>query len=169
VHQRPAHGEVAERRGARARHDGQDEALRLQEPHVALQRHVQRDRRDEPPRVGAGLRRDGGVLAEEHEDPAGVRPDEREGDAGQPDHQHRALLVHAQEVVLPRAERLAAQRVQRKRHAGLRRATEEMRIIGEANSKSVSQNNNGWRACVRTMMFKPVALVTEMAREAPAR
>lgn len=111
---------MAERRGAGARRDGQDDALRLQEADVALQRHIGGERRDEPARVRAGLRGDLRVLAEEEQDLAGVRPGERDGDAGEPEHDHRALLVDAEEVLLPRAERLAAKRVQRGRHAGLR-------------------------------------------------
>ena len=66
----------------------------------------------------AGFGSDGAVLAEERQDPAGAGPDEGEGDAGEPDHHHGALLVDAEQVVLPRAERLAAEGVQRRRHAG---------------------------------------------------
>jgi hypothetical protein len=90
-----------------------------------LQRHVHGGRRDEPPRVGAGLGGDARVLlAEEQQDPAGVRPHEGDGDAGEPENKHGALLVDAQQVVLPRAERLPgpAERVQRGRHAGLQQS-----------------------------------------------
>ncbi len=123
AHQRPAHGHVARRRDAAARHHRQHGALRLQEPDVAHQRHERDERRDQPPRVRAGLGGDGRVLAEQEEDLAGAGPDERDGDGGRREHQHGALRVDAEQPVLPRAVRLPAQRVQRARHAELIRSS----------------------------------------------
>lgn len=120
VDERPAHDQVAQRRRAGARHHREHHVLRLQEPDVALQRAVGEQRRDHPPGVRAGLRGDVGVLPERDEDVAGVEPDDGERDADGGEQQHGALLVDAQEMVLPRAERLAAQGVQRARQAQLK-------------------------------------------------
>jgi hypothetical protein len=116
-HQRPAHQHVAQRGGAGAGHHRHDDALRLQEPDVARERDVGDERQYEPPGVGAGLRGDVAVLAEEDEDPPGVGPDRGDRDAGEREHQHGPLLVETEQAVLPRSEGLPAQRVQRARHA----------------------------------------------------
>lgn len=69
---------------------GQDDALRLQEPQVALQRHVRGERRDAvvawsvPSEVGE--RRGSGQRT--------LRPDKCDGrDAGEGEHHHGALLL----------------------------------------------------------------------------
>jgi hypothetical protein len=110
---------VARRGGARAGHHRDHDVLRLQEPDVALEEAVREERRDHPPREGAGLRRDVGVLPEQGQDRLGVEPDDGEGDARHRQDDHGALLVDAQQAVLPGSVRLPAQRVQGACHSKL--------------------------------------------------
>jgi hypothetical protein len=86
---------------------------------VALQGPVRQQRRDHPPDVAPRRRRDLRVLPEQQEELAGVGPDRGDAHAGEAEHHHGALLVHAHETVLLRPERLPAQRVQAARHASL--------------------------------------------------
>jgi hypothetical protein len=92
-----------------AGHHGQHDALRLQEACEAGERHERGERRDRPPRVRAGLRGDVGVLADGEQDVLGARPRDGDGDARQREHHHGALLVHAEEAILPRPRCTAEQ------------------------------------------------------------
>jgi hypothetical protein len=116
----PADGDVDAQRDAGRR--GAGEVL-----HLALQESLQREeegegevQRDEPDGDAAGHRRQLRRLTRQEQHVLGVDVHGQQQHRARQQHDPRTLHVHPHHVVLLRAERLPAQRLQRARHAKLR-------------------------------------------------
>ena len=102
VDQEPADGDVAERGDAGGEHHGDHIVLRLQESELALQKREGEDGRDHVTGIGPGFHCNGRILPQHPQNVARCRPDARQRHTHHQQHQHGALHVDSERVVLLR-------------------------------------------------------------------
>jgi len=115
-----------------ARRHGPRDALRPEVHPQRLQHGAGSQVRQRERGVRRGVRRDGGVLPERHQDGPHVEPQQRDGHGGEEEQQHGALDGQRQELVVPGPERLRAQRLQPRREAEQHAVA---RDVGEADGE----------------------------------
>lgn len=119
VDEEPAEGDLHGHRDAGADEQFVHGALHLEELDERRQKHVAEQAGQQPHHVRLRRARELRVLADRQQDLAHGQPHEADGHGGDGEDEERALQVDAQHVVLLRAIRLAAQRLQRVRESYL--------------------------------------------------